>query len=145
MRFEHRDGWVNGRVALTLRERAPLQEDGTFEVPEDLAADAGLLQRLVDAGHDPVDPDALPDGVDNDSAETDDTDTATESAADAAEDDAGDKAEAAPDDDLDELDRSELWELAHSDEFEAEPGFDWNESTEERLREWIREQRSEAE
>jgi hypothetical protein len=146
--FEHRAGWVCGTVAVALRTRAKITEAGTFEVPGEVyEEDPDVLQRLIDAGHEPVDPSALPDEVEYEAAETASSADESTSPGDESNGSGGDEAasEAAsvPDDELTGMDRSELWELAHSDEFEAEPEFEWNESTTEGLREWIRGQREE--
>lgn len=147
MEFKHRDGWVSGRVAIALRTRAELSEEGTFEVPEDLAEDPGTLQRLIDAGHEPVDPDALPDGVEYGAEE--EAEEAEESDGDDAEGDTSEESDDAEeeaseaDGELSSMDRSELWELAHSEEFEEEPPFTWNESSTESLTDWITGQREE--
>lgn len=144
MRFRHRDEWVSGAVAITLRDRADVNEEAEFEVPEEHAENTGILQRLVDAGHEPVNPEGLPDGVEYEAGEaeepaSDEADTAEED----PEAEAGGEGGEEPADDLADLDRSALWELAHSDEFEAEPEFTWNDSTAEKLRDWIRERREE--
>lgn len=140
MEFEHREGWSSGTVAIAIRERVELDEGGTFTVPEEYR-DAGTLQRLVDAGHEPVDPSALPDGVAYDGG--DDAAEAEENEAETDGEQNTDEEDPPPDDDLGDKSRSDMWELAHSDEFEEEPPFSWNESNEEKLREWIREQRTE--
>ena len=144
VRFRHADGWTSGTVALSLRDRAEVRDDGTFDVPED--ADTGTLQRLVDAGHTPTNPDALPGGVEYDeggAGEETDADTGGDEGDGSEGDEGAGGGEAeAPGDDLDSLERSELWQLAHSDEFDEEPDYGWNDSTEEGLRDWIRTQRA---
>lgn len=138
--FTHRKGWVQGSVAVAIRTRAEVNEKSEFEVPEEYADDVATLQRLIDAGHEPVNPGDLPAGVEYEADEADDS--AEAEGSDSSEDgEAADESEGAeePDDDLADLDRSELWELAHSDEYDGEPEFSWNESTAEKLREWIRE------
>ena len=147
MKFKHRSGWVSGKVAISLRTRAPVNESSEFEVPGDYAEDPEVLQRLVDAGHEPVNFEELPDDVEydagGDAAEAEEAEEAE------AENDGNEEAEKSggdePPGELTEMSRSDLWELVHSDEFEAEPEFSWNESTAEKLREWIRERRSEVE
>jgi hypothetical protein len=140
MKFKHRSGWVSGKVAISLRTRAPVNESSEFEVPGDYAEDPEVLQRLVDAGHEPVNFEELPDGVEYDAAEAEEAE-AENDGNEEAEESGGDE----PPGELTEMSRSDLWELVHSDEFEAEPEFSWNESTAEKLLEWIRERRTEAE
>jgi len=145
MRFKHRDGWVSGQVALELRTRVEVDDHSVFEIPEDLQDDVALLQRLVDAGHEPADPDALPDAVELDGSQSgsdseDDVDEA-DGEADGSEVSEAVETPADGEDALVEMDRSDLWEVAHSDEFDAEPEISWNESTAEGLRSWIRDRR----
>jgi len=140
MKFKHRSGWVSGKVAISLRTRAPVNESSEFEVPGDYAEDPEVLQRLVDAGHEPVNFEDLPDDVEYDAAEAEETEGENDGNEE-AEESGGDE----PPGELTEMSRSDLWELVHSNEFEAEPEFSWNESTAEKLLEWIRERRTEAE
>lgn len=143
MRFRHRDEWVSGSVAVTLRDSADVNEEAEFEIPEEHRENVGLLQRLVDAGHEPVDSDALPDGVQYEAGEAEEPAAEEADTAEEEPDADGDEGGEEPVDDLADLDRSALWELAHTDEFAAEPEFSWNDSTAEKLRDWIRERREE--
>jgi len=145
MRFEHREAWDGGAVSIGLRTRADVN-DGVFEVPEEFVKDADLLQRLVDAGHKPLEPSELPeeveyDGTGGDAAEAEEVDSEEDGDPVAGDEGGGEPPDPEPDDDLADASRSDLWELAHSEEFEEEPPFSWNDSTAEKIRDWIRERR----
>lgn len=68
MRYQYREGQSSGSVHIGHRKHAEI-EDGEFEVPSEYDGDARLHQRMIDAGHRPVDPEALPEGVEYDPSE----------------------------------------------------------------------------
>jgi hypothetical protein len=65
MEYRQKPGGTAGIVTTGLRERFDVTENEegkrTFEVPSDLSA--GSHQRLIDAGHEPLEPEELPSGV----------------------------------------------------------------------------------
>ena len=75
MEFEHRDGGDGtGAVSLSpVRDNAPVDADGVFEVDEGREDFDDVHERLVEAGHTPIDGSSDADGADEDAAEADDS------------------------------------------------------------------------
>lgn len=110
-------------VAVDLYTRYAVDDDGTFETPDDL--DPGTRRRLEEAGHKPIG--SGDDGDDGDEASDDDD---VEDAVDELEEDE----EEEPDDEYSDMDRSALYE-----EYKDRGGpKSWNETTAESLREALR-------
>lgn len=124
MKFEIRDdaGHPAGQISLGLRDRIPVDDDGTFEVDEGERG-ADVLRRLIAAGHTPLEPEALPDGVDYPPPEAEGSDAGGESDAEAEPEgdsseedlDAHEAAESASEEDLDEMNRSELYSFGNEE------------------------------
>lgn len=127
--FKQRADDNSGAVSTGLRENWPVDRSGesdTFSVPEDLSA--AKLERLIEAGHRPLDPSRLPSGVtyDNDgNAESESSGSESGSddgaADDTSEADASEESgEEAPEVDvteeaLDEMNRPELYNLGNEE------------------------------
>lgn len=130
MRFRDREGRENGYVALDLRTRLEVQEDSTFEVPES-HQDPTTIQRLIDAGHEPVDPEVLEPDTSQESEEEDEP----EEDEDVEEED---EDEVEVPSDLEDLNRSQLYQLGQDLGLPLEWSGEDSHSTEE-MREIIRE------
>jgi hypothetical protein len=65
MEYCQRENGTAAIVTTGIRQRFEVA-DGTFEVPDDL--DTGAHQRLIDVGHEPLEPEELPSGVTYDSS-----------------------------------------------------------------------------
>lgn len=69
MEYRQRPNGTAGIISLGLRTRCDVSEneegERTFSVPKD--TDAGTHQRLIEAGHEPLEPEGLPEGVTYDS------------------------------------------------------------------------------
>lgn len=142
MEYRQKDGGTAGMVTTGVRERFTVSESGgerTFNVPDSLSA--GAHQRLIDAGHVPLEPEELPSGVtyDNEGGSSNGTsggssdsgeDTTEEaSSADEVEETASDGESGAmtadrltgeadvpePPEPLAEMNRSELYRFANED------------------------------
>lgn len=138
MEYRQRPDDDSGTVATGLRERFPVDRSGehpTFEVPDDLDADAH--RRLIAVGHEPLEPDALPPGVTygneegaSEEAESDRSSDSSEEPAEESENEEASEepAEAgedmpAPPEPLDEMHRSELYSYGND---ELGLGLDWS-------------------
>jgi hypothetical protein len=143
MEYQQRPNDTSGTVTTGLRERFPVSanDDGerTFEVPESL--DAAAHERLISAGHTPLEPESLPSGVtynegDSEASESGSssgsgegpTDGASES--EPAESDSGSGEDAAesydpadPPEPLGEMNRSELYQYGNE---ELELELEWS-------------------
>jgi len=108
MEYEHRDGEAApGAVSLSpVRDNAPVDADGVFEVDEEREDFDDVHERLVEAGHTPIDGSSDADGVDEDAAEADNS--AQEDQEDLLELQASDYTE----EDLVEMSRDELRPIA---------------------------------
>lgn len=163
--YRQRDGSNASVVTTGLRERHPVSEndDGerTFNVPDDL--DAGAHERLIEAGHTPLEPENLPSGVTyneggseesesgsesgsedgptDDPSESENDESASESGEDAAESEEPPE----PPKPLDEMNRSELYSFANE---ELGLSLEWSGEealNEEEMRERISEEVSDGE
>lgn len=151
MKFEYRpgDSMPAGAVSLGLRDEVPV-EDGEFDVGE---RDQRTLQRIIDAGHVPLEPEALPDGVAYDPEAAESRPTAESESEESEEggnegddasggSEAGESGESGSQEeppDLDEMDRSELYDYANN---ELDLGLQWSGEealNEEEMRERIKE------
>ena len=72
MEYEHRDGEAApGAVSLSpVRDNVPVDADGVFEVDEGREDVDDVHDRLVEAGHAPIDDTSDADGADEDAAES---------------------------------------------------------------------------
>jgi hypothetical protein len=143
MEYRQKPNGTAGIISLGLRTRCEVSENGegerTFSVPED--TDAGTHQRLIDAGHEPLEPEELPSGVtyDNEggssngesgsSSGSDDGPTDGSSSNDGSEETAsgnesgsmtadrltGEGETPEPPEPLDEMNRSELYSFANEE------------------------------
>jgi hypothetical protein len=142
MRYEQRPNGTAGIISLGLRTRCEVSEseegERTFSVPGD--TDAGAHQRLIDAGHVPLEPEELPSGVtyDNEggssngesgsSSDSDDGPTDGSSSEDESEETASGNESGSmtadrltedepspPPEPLDEMNRSELYSYANEE------------------------------
>lgn len=138
MEYRQRPNGTAGIISLGLRTRCEVSgsEGGerTFSVPED--TDAGTHQRLIDAGHEPLEPEELPSGVtyDNeggssngesgsDDGPTDGSSSESESEETASGNESGsmtadrltEDEPSPPPETLDEMNRSELYSYANEE------------------------------
>ena len=143
MEYRQKPNGTAGIISLGLRTRCEVSEneegERTFSVPED--TDAGTHQRLIDAGHVPLEPEELPSGVtydneggssngesgsssgsddgptDGSSSEDESEETASgnESGSMTADRLAGDEELPEPPEPLDEMNRSELYSYANEE------------------------------
>jgi len=166
MEYRQRPNGTAGIISLGLRTRCDVTEENgerTFSVPDDL--DAGTHQRLIDAGHEPLEPEELPSGVtyeneggssngesgsssDSDDEPTDGSSSNDESEESASDSESGsmtadrltDESEPSPPPEpLAEMGRSELYSYANE---ELNLGLEWSGEealNEEEMRERIKE------
>lgn len=134
MEYKQREDGTAGMISTGLRERFEV-DDGRFEVPDDL--DAAAHERLIDAGHTPIDPGQLPESVSYDadenaeSASSSDSEEETSEESEESEEEASDeesnasgsvtsdqlKAEEVPEppEALEEMNRSELYQYGNEE------------------------------
>jgi len=163
MEYRQRPNGTAGKISLGLRTRCEVNEEGTFSVPDDL--DAGTHERLIEAGHKPLEPEELPSGVtydsegdssngesgsssDSDDGPTDGSSSNGESEESASDSEsgsmtadrlAGESEPSPPPEPLGEMSRSELYSYANE---ELNLGLEWSGEdalNEEEMRERIEE------
>jgi hypothetical protein len=143
MEYRQRPNGTAGIISLGLRTRCDVSENSegerTFSVPED--TDAGTHQRLIEAGHEPLEPGELPEGVTYDSEggssngesgsssgsddgptdgsssseESEETASGSESGSMTADRLTGEEEPPEPPEPLDEMNRSELYSYANEE------------------------------
>jgi len=112
MKFRHRDApnAAAGSVSFGVRDSVPIDEDDAFEVDEGREDFEDVYDRLVEAGHDPLDSD---------------TDDDTENDGDGAGDSDPPQASDFTEDELVEMDRSALRPIAaHYDDVDGNASGD---------------------
>lgn len=126
--FEQRPDDTSGTVSLGMRRNYPVDVDGegtrTFEIPEDDLSESDL-QRLLDVGHRPTDPDSLPEGVSyNSEGGADSSEKAeSDSVSDPEEDEPEDPSEPAPTEEAAE-EEPEVPDESEESDSDSEPELD---------------------